>query len=216
MHAIPGCELQFIPNMKKLFLSLLLAVTALSAFADFRWGATAGFNYEKYHFKQKLMQIDPSPGFNVGVIGEMMFPGIGFGIDFGMNYQMHGSKLHFGDKLVWSSEGYGTEQSYMHILQIPINLRFKYARLNGLEQKIAPFVFAGPVFNINLGHNSVPPLEYSGGSIGVQCAVGAEIMRRFHLSAGYYWGLTYEARTRKLENFSQRPEGWQVKATCFF
>ncbi len=55
MHAIPGCELQFIPNMKKLFLSLLLAVTALSAFADFRWGATAGFNYEKYHFKQKLM-----------------------------------------------------------------------------------------------------------------------------------------------------------------
>ena len=206
--------------MKKIIAAAFVAIICLAvpaaANAQFRYGAVAGVTINDLKFKQPLVPVGKTVGGQAGLQCEMMFPGIGFGIDFGMNYQMHGSKLHFGDKLVWSSEGYGTEQSYMHILQIPINLRFKYARLNGLEQKIAPFVFAGPVFNINLGHNSVPPLEYSGGSIGVQCAVGAEIMRRFQLSAGYYWGLTYEARTRKLENFSQRPEGWQVKATCFF
>lgn len=203
--------------MKKYFISLLLLLTCFtSAFAEFRWGATAGFNYQKYTFKQKLIKVDPSPGFSVGVMGEMMFPGIGFGMDFGLNYEMHGSKLHFEDQVVWASEGFGSEQSYIHLIQIPVNLRFKYTRLDGLEQKIAPFVYGGPVFNIQCGHNSVPPLEYSSGSIGVQCAVGAEIYRRFQISAGYYWDLTYEARTRKLENFSQHPQGWQLKAVFFF
>lgn len=203
--------------MKKQFIALLLVlICAPYALAEFRWGATAGFNYQKYSFKQKLIKVDPSPGFSAGVMGEMMFPGIGFGIDFGLNYEMHGSKLHLGDQVVWASDGYGTEQSYIHLIQIPLNLRFKYTRLDGFENKIAPFVYGGPVFNIQCGHNSLPPLEYSAGSIGVQCAVGAEIYRKFQISAGYYWDLTYEARTRKLENFSQHPQGWQVKAVIFF
>lgn len=195
---------------------MALALCALTASAEFHWAAVAGFNYEKYHFKQDLIQVDASPGFSAGIMGELMFPGIGFGCDFGLNYQMHGSKLHLGDRLIWASDGYGTMQSTMHLLQIPINLRFKWTRLDGLEQKIAPFVFAGPVFNINLAHNNVPPLEYSGGSIGVQCALGAELFRKVQVSAGYYWDLTYESRTKKLENFSQRPEGWQVKVAYLF
>ncbi|MBP3298512.1 MAG: PorT family protein [Muribaculaceae bacterium] len=202
--------------MKKLFLCLLLACAALTASAQFRWAAVAGFNYEKYHFKQDLIQVDPSPGFSVGIMGELMFPGIGFGMDFGLNYQMHGSRLHLGDRLIWASDGYGTEQSTMHLIQIPVNLRFKYTRLDGIEQKIAPFAFVGPVFNINVGHNDLPALEYSGGSVGLQFGIGAELFRRFQISGGYYWDFTYEARTVKLENFSQRPEGWQVKVAYLF
>ena len=107
--------------MKKFYLTLLLALVCVpAALAQFRWG----------------------------VMAELMFPGIGFGMDFGLNYEMHGSRLHLGDQVVWASDGYGTEQSYIHLIQIPINLRFKYTRLNGVEQKIAPFVFGGPVFNI--------------------------------------------------------------------
>ena len=125
--------------MKKFYLTLLLALVCVpAALAQFRWGVMAGFNYQKYNFKQD----------------ELMFPGIGFGMDFGLNYEMHGSRLHLGDQVVWASDGYGTEQSYIHLIQIPINLRFKYTRLNGVEQKIAPFVFGGPVFNIQCGHNS--------------------------------------------------------------
>ncbi len=203
--------------MKRLYFTLLLAVLcAPLALAQFRWGATAGFNYQKYHFKQDLIRVDASPGFSAGIMGELMFPGIGFGIDFGLNYEMHGSKLHLGDQKVWASEGYGEEQSYIHLIQFPINLRFKYTRLNGVEQKIAPFVFGGPVFNIQCGHNSLPPLEYSAGSIGMQVQGGAELFRKFQISAGYYWDLTYECRTRKLENFSQHPSGVVVKAVYYF
>lgn len=195
---------------------LLACVCVASAFAQFRWGATAGFNHQKYHFKQDLMRVDASPGFSAGIMGELMFPGIGLGMDFGLNYEMHGSKLHFEDQVIWASDGYGAEQSNIHLIQIPINLRFKYTRLNGIEKTVAPFVFGGPVFNIMCSHNSVPPLEYSSGSVGLQAQLGAELFTKLQISAGYYWDLTYEGRTRKLENFSMKPQGWEVKAVYFF
>lgn len=203
--------------MKKFFIAfLLILITVPAALAQFRWGVTAGFNYEKYHFKQDLIGVDPSAGFSAGIIGELMFPGVGIGMDFGLNYKMEGSKLHFGDQKVWASEGYFTEQSTIHLLQIPINVRFKYTRLNGVEKTIAPLLFVGPVFNIHVGNNDLPPLEYSSGSIGLQCQLGAELLQQLQVSAGYYWDFTYEARTKKLENFSEHPQGWQVKVCYFF
>lgn len=202
--------------MKKTLISLLLMLAVLPAMAQFRWGATASFNYEKYNFKQDLVSVSASPGFAAGIMGELMFPGIGFGVDFGLNYELHGSKINFGEREIWASEGLGNEQSYIHQIQIPINLRFKYTRLNGIEEKVAPFAFVGPVFNIQVGHNDCPPLEYSAGSIGLQFQIGAELMRQFQVSAGYYWDFTYEARTVKLSNFSEHPSGWQLKLVYFF
>lgn len=201
---------------RHLLIAALALLTALSASAEFRWGATAGFGYQKQHFKQELINVDAGPAFAVGVVGEMMFPGIGFGVDFGLNYEMHNSKMHFGEREIWASSGYGTENSCIHLIQIPVNLRFKYTRLNGLEEKVAPFVYGGPVFNIRCGHNAVPALQYSSGSIGLQVAGGVELFQRFQIAGGYYWDMTYEAKTRKLENFSCRPQGWMVRLAYFF
>lgn len=202
--------------MKKRILTLLamLAATLLPATAQFRWGPVAGVNISNYRFKQKLVQCDQVVGPEVGVMGEIMFPGIGLGVDLGLNYSMHGSKMHFGEFPVF--EPAGTETSYLHTLQIPVNLRFKYTRLNGVEEKIAPFVFGGPVFSITVGHNNVSPLEYPGGCISLQCGIGAEIFRHWQVSGGYLWGMTYEVRTRKLDNYSARNSGWRVKVAYLF
>lgn len=201
--------------MKRLITIVLLAVSVLTASAQFRWGAVAGVNFERQHFKQNLIEVNGGVGFNAGVMGELMFPGIGFGMDFGLNYEQHSSKIHFDQREVWASDGFGSMTNTIHLLQIPVNLRFKYTRLNGIENVIAPFVFGGPVFNIQVGHSACAPLEYSGGSVGLQCALGAELFKHFQVSGGYYWDLTYETRTRKLENFSARPQGWQVKLVYF-
>ncbi len=194
---------------------MALAASTLTAGAQFRWGATAGVNFEKQRFKQDLIEVNGGVGFSAGIMGELMFPGIGFGVDFGLNYEQHSSKMHFEQREIWASDGFGATTSTIHLLQVPINIRFKYTRLNGIENKIAPFVYGGPVFNIQVGHNSVPPLEYSSGSIGLQCALGAELWQKFQVSGGYYWDMTYETRTRKLENFSSRPHGWTVKVVYF-
>ncbi len=198
--------------LKKLLTAVILTTVALGAHADFRWGPSLGFNMTEYRFKQKLINIDARPGFSAGVMGELMFPGIGIGLNFGLDYSYYGSAMHFGQQYIWSSSGYGTYDAYLHTLHIPVNLRFKYTRLNGWEKKVAPFVYGGPVFSLTVGHNGVPPLEYSHGSVILQCGLGAEIFRNFQLSGGYYWGMTYEMRTVKLENFSARPQGWFIRA----
>ena len=143
-----------------------------------------------------------------------MFPGIGIGMDIGLQYRMHGSKLNFSEYPVF--EPTGDKTSYLHTLIIPIDIRFKYTRLGGLEDKIAPLVYGGPVFSLTIGHNKVPPLEYPGGCFGLQCGLGAEVYKHWQVSAGYYWGMTYEVRTRKLDNYSARCQGWQVKVAYLF
>lgn len=173
-------------------------------------------NVSKFRFKQDLIKVDRLPGFYAGVGGELMFPGVGFGVDFGLHYAMTGSKLYLGQREVWASDGYGTENCYLHSLQIPINLRFKYTNLNGIERKIAPFVFAGPIFNIHLASSKLDCMEYPTGSVQIQCGIGAEIFEHYQVSAGYYWGTTYEMRTVKLDNFSAKPQGWLVNLSYYF
>ena len=202
--------------MKKIILTLLVVMIAFVASAEFRWGPTAGLNISTYNFRQDLFTINHSPGFDVGVMGELMIPGIGFGVDIGLNYSMYGAKLHLGEKEVWASDGYGVEQSYLHSIHVPISLKFKYTQLNGIERYVAPFAYAGPVFSIIAGHNKLEALEYSGGSVMLQCGLGAELFENFQISGGYYWGMTYELRTVKLDNFSAKPQGWTVKLTYLF
>lgn len=202
--------------MKRFLLSILAAVVCIAASAEFRWGPTAGVNVTSYKYSQDLFAIDPSVGGSVGVMGELMFPGIGFGIDFGLNYNLHGSKLHLGDKKVWASDGYGIEQSWLHTIEVPINLRFKYTNLNGIERMVAPFVYAGPVFSIIAGQNELDALNYSGGSVMLQCGIGAELFENLQVSAGYYWGMTYETRTVKLDDFYSKSQGWRVGLTYLF
>jgi hypothetical protein len=201
---------------KRLLATLLLVACIFPAFSQFRWGPTVGANFSTYKFKQKLISVDQSVGFNAGVVSEIMFPGIGIGMDFGLQYDMHGAKLHLGEKEVWAADGFGNEQSYLHTIQVPINLRFKYTRLNGVEEKIAPFVYGGPIFSLTVAHSDVKALEYSGGCVMLQCGIGAEILRHYQISAGYCWGMTYETRTLKLDNFSARSRGWKVGLTYLF
>lgn len=197
---------------------VVMAVMAgtIGAKGEFRWGPTAGANFYTFHWKQKLITTDMEPGVNAGVMGEIMIPGIGFGIDFALKYNMHGSKLHLGDHKVWSSDGYGTESARLHTLQIPVNLRFKWTRMNGLEDYWAPFVYGGPVFNFTLAHSDLKALEYPAGCFGLQCGLGFELFKRIQISGGYYWGMSYEIKTKKLDNMSARPEGWNVNLTYLF
>lgn len=200
--------------MKRLLALAASIVVCLTASAQFRWGPVVGANISRYYFKQDLLKCGQTVGPGVGVMGELMFPGIGIGMDIGLQYRMHGSKLNFSEYPVF--EPTGDKTSYLHTLIIPIDIRFKYTRLGGLEDKIAPLVYGGPVFSLTIGHNKVPPLEYPGGCFGLQCGLGAEVYKHWQVSAGYYWGMTYEVRTRKLDNYSARCQGWQVKVAYLF
>lgn len=202
--------------MKKIIFTLIILFVALSAAAEFRCGPTAGINVSKFHWKQDLVTTTQLCGPNAGLIGELMIPGIGFGIDFSLLYSSRGSKVNFAEREIWASSGIENQNILIHTLQIPINLRFKWTRMNGFEQYVAPFAYAGPVFSFNLATTKCEAIEHPAGSIGLQCGVGGEFFEHLQLSAGYYWDLSYALRTVKLENFSARPQGWLVNVAWLF
>ena len=206
--------------MKKISAILILLVSLFvaspAAHAEFRWGATAGINVSNLHFKQDLIDLDQTIGYSAGVIGENMFPGIGFGIDFGFLYNQTGGIAKLGQKEIWSSLGYGNERIYLHQLSIPLHLRFKYTRLNGLEDRIAPFVFGGPEFNFKLANSKCDAIKYSGGDLGLTVGAGAELYKRWQVSAAYTWGMTYVLKTKLLDDFSAQTRQWTVRVAYFF
>jgi len=206
--------------MKRIFSLLIVAISLAcvspAAFGQFRWGATAGVDINSLKFKQDIVDVSNTVGYQAGIMGELMFPGIGFGVDFGIGYDQSGAKVNLGQKTIWSSDGYGNEQVYLHNIHIPIHLRFKYTRLNGIENKIAPLVYVGPEFNIQVAHGNCEAFKYSGGDLGLAVGLGAELFKKWQITGGYVWGMTYALKTKQLENFSAVSRQWTVRVVYFF
>lgn len=201
---------------RKLLVLSILFFASISASAEFRWGPTVGANFMSMHWKQDIAKTSLRTGFQAGVLGELMIPGIGFGIDLGLKYKMDGSYVNFGDHLIWSSTGIKNQDVRFHTIEIPINLKFKWTRMNGFERILAPFVYAGPTFNFIAATNDAPAIEHPLGYVGIQVAAGGEFFEHYQISAGYCWGVSYQCKTIKLDNYSEQPRSWFVNLTYLF
>ncbi len=194
---------------------MVLAV-AFGASAKFRWGPVVGANFPYYYWEQNLVESTTLAGFSAGVQCELMIPGIGFGVDFGLRYVNRGGKVAFDDQYVWASDGIGTTDLRLQTVQIPVNLRFKWTRMNGVENYIAPFIYGGPEFNFNVASTKCDAVKRAGASVGLGVGLGAELFKRYQLSGGYVWDVTYDVKTHKLDDFSARLEGWVVNFAVMF
>ena len=205
--------------MKKILIAIIVMCAFLgttTANAQLRYGVIAGASINDFKFTQDLIKVDKEVGYSAGVFSELMFPGIGFGLDLGLMYSQRGATLHLGEKEVWASDGFGNERTYLHCIELPINLRFKYHRLNGIEDYVAPFVFGGPSFTLLVGHGNIDALEYAGGEMGLQAGLGFEILKNWQIMASHNWGMTYRLKTKKLNDFSARNRSWNIRAVYFF
>ncbi len=210
--------------MKKLFLGLLLTImlsipTALSA--QMRWGVTAGadisnLKWSQQYFRTTEFTSTKSLGYFAGIIGEYTIPGIGFAIDLGLQYAQRGASMNLGDFKIWSDDGYGDERSYLHYIDIPIHLRFKYSNMNGFERKLAPFVFAGPCVSILAAHNKLEAFDYKPVSFGVDAGAGVELFRKYQVSFCYSVDVTGAMKAVKLDNFHSSNRTWKVALTYLF
>lgn len=206
--------------MRRILVACLVALAIIcgsrQAAAQFRYGPTAGVDLTSLTFNQDLLKIDRSVGYQAGITCELMFPGVGFGIDFGLQYTQRGATVNLGEREVWASLGYGRERTYLHYIDLPIDLRFKWNRLNGLEDYIAPYVFGGPVFSFLAAHNKSEVYDYPFGSIGVQAGIGLELYKHWQIQGSYQWGMTYALRTSLLDDFSARNYTWSVRLSYLF
>lgn len=205
--------------MKKILSIVMLCIAifgAGSVSAQARWGVVAGMNLSKLSFDQNLFTVNSKAGASVGVTGELMMPGIGFGVDASLLYTQRGTKLHLGERPIWANQGIGEHTTSLHYLEIPLSLKFKFKNLNGIENTIMPILFVGPEFSFLLAHNKLDALSYSGGEFGIHMGVGCEILRMVQVNASYCWGLSYAVKTKLLDDFSARNRNFRVSATYFF
>lgn len=188
-----------------------------TAKAQFRYGPVAGLSYSNLHFKQNdIATVKAIPAFQAGLQTEMMFPGIGFGIDFGLFYNMSGAKVNLGERHMWQSQGYGNETLMMHEITLPFHLRFKYTNLNGLEEVFAPFVYIGPDFHIQVAHSKCDAMHYSGGDVALVGGIGAELMRNWQVSVQYTYGGTYAVKANLLTDYSAQSRQWTLRVAYLF
>lgn len=206
--------------MKRKLVSVIILAVAmllpLSSEAQFRRSVVAGVNINDLVFKQNLAGVSSLVGAQAGVEGELMFPGIGFGLSFGLMYNQLGGQVNLGEKKIWASEGYGNEKLYLHNITIPLHLRFKWTRLNGFEDTLAPLIFGGPEFSILAGHSKCDAIKWAGGDLGLTAGVGAEIFKKWQVTASYTWGMTYSLKTKLLDDYSARQRHWAVRVAYFF
>ncbi len=206
--------------MKRKLVSVIILAVAmllpLSSNAQFRRSVVAGVNINDLVFKQDLAGVSSLVGAQAGVEGELMFPGIGFGLSFGLMYNQLGGQVNLGEKKIWASEGYGNEKLYLHNITIPLHLRFKWTRLNGFEDTLAPLIFGGPDFSILAGHSKCDAIKWAGGDLGLTAGIGAEIFKKWQVTASYTWGMTYSLKTKLLDDYSARQRHWAVRVAYFF
>ncbi len=208
--------------MKKSCIALLCAIlaiaTSITASAETRWGPTVGLNYNEVHFKQSdIFDSDRMVGGQVGVTGELMVPGIGFGVDGSLLYSLRQGKLHLGDKKVWSSQGAGNETCSLHYIDVPINLKFKYHNLNGVENVVQPMVFVGPTISFLAAHSKcADQLSYSTVTASLHFGLGCELFNKVQLKLGYQFSIGNSLKTKLLDENEAKNRSWFCNATYFF
>lgn len=206
--------------IKKFIAMALVACAAIigtgAAYGQFRYGVTAGADLNSTRFKQKLFDVHSRAGAAAGVTGEMIFPGVGVGIDLGVQWMMRSSQLDLGDRLMWHDQGYGDVNFTQQYVAIPLHLRLKWQKLNGFEDKVAPIVYAGPSFAFNAGHTKLDAFQFAEGDVSIDVGIGAEFFKHWQLLLGYTFGATYSMEAKMLTNFSNRWNSWQMRVAYYF
>lgn len=204
--------------MNKRIITLLIALFALSAVtkAELRYGPAIEAGFSTLNFKQDLFPVSDAFAPSAGLAAEVMFPGIGFGINTGVMYEMRGARMQMGGREYYASQGYGDAHAFLHYLSIPANLRFKWHRMSGLEDYWMPYVYGGPVFDFIVGHSKMRTFSFAAGCIGLRAGLGFEIMRHWQVQGSYTWGVTYSLKDKILQDFSARSNAWQVGLVYLF
>lgn len=205
--------------MKKILViiaALVAIFPAVNSSAQSRFGAVIGADLSSLHFNQDLISVDKSLGFTAGMKSELIIPGVGFGVDASLLYTQRGATLNLGEKKIWASQGYGRERSYLHYLEVPLHLSYRYSKLNGFEDKLLPYLFAGPSFSFLVGHSNIDALKYAGMAASIQVGLGFQLYKKWQVEGCYDLGLTYALKTKLLDNYSARNRTWKLTVTYIF
>ncbi|MCH5216872.1 MAG: PorT family protein [Muribaculaceae bacterium] len=195
---------------------LLLIIGTNKSYSEGRWGVVGGVDFSTLKFNQKLFNVDYSVGYTLGAVGDLNLGPNGFGVDLSLLYTQRGATLHLGERPIWELDGYGKERSYLHYIEVPVHLRYMYIKMNGFENTLAPFVFAGPSFSILAANSRINALEYARVAVSLQFGIGVQLKNHYQIAGMYDLGITYAEKTKALLDVAARNRCWKVTFTYYF
>ena len=200
-------------NMKKIvgFLMVaLLALMALPANAQLKFGIKGGVNISSVHFNSDVLKADNVTGFQVGPMIETTLPLVGVGIDAAVLYSQKG--------LETTSVGGVKTSMKTDYIDVPVNLKWKF----GLPI-IKGYLAAGPYVGFRVGGDKLWDIPGSVGdqlkaksfNAGLNLGAGVELIKHLQVGFNYALGLTDDYSASKLE-LNGKNRGWSITAAILF
>ena len=192
-------------NMKKIvgFLMVaLLALMALPANAQLKFGIKGGVNISSVHFNSDVLKADNVTGFQVGPMIETTLPLVGVGIDAAVLYSQKGLET-------------------TDYIDVPVNLKWKF----GLPI-VKAYLAAGPYIGFRVGGDKfwdIPgsvadQVKAKNFSAGLNFGAGVELISHLQVGFNYGLGLTdnYSIEKVNLSDGAGKNRGWSITAAILF
>ena len=192
--------------MKKIVGLILLAVMALIAVpakSQIKFGIKGGLNISSVHFNKDLVRKDNVTGFNIGPMVEVMAPIMGVGFDAAILYSQKGI-------------GVKSEKDIKNdYIDVPVNLKWKF----GLPI-IKGYLAAGPYVGFRVGGDKIwdvlgDQIKAKNFSAGLNFGVGAELISHLQIGVNYGLGLTDNYSSEKFD-LNAKNRGWSITAAILF
>lgn len=197
--------------MKKvtgLFLIVLMAIIAVPASAQLKFGVKGGLNISSVHFSSDLLKADNVTGFQIGPMIETTIPLIGVGLDAAILYSQKGMDMKSGTGISTS-----VKTDY---IDVPVNFKWKF----GLPI-LKAYLAAGPYVGFRVGGdkfwdvpgNVIDQVKAKNFSAGLNFGAGVELIRHLQVGFNYGLGLTDNYSSGEI---SAKNRGWSVTAAILF
>ena len=198
--------------MKKIVGLILLAVMALIAVpakSQIKFGIKGGLNISSVHFNKDLVRKDNVTGFNIGPMVEVMAPIMGVGFDAAILYSQKGI-------------GVKSEKDIKNdYIDVPVNLKWKF----GLPI-VKAYLAAGPYIGFRVGGDKfwdIPgsvadQVKAKNFSAGLNFGAGVELISHLQVGFNYGLGLTdnYSIEKVNLSDGAGKNRGWSITAAILF
>ena len=195
-------------NRHFLLAILLIALLAIPATAQVRFGVRGGITLGEMRFDRDVINSDNRVGYTGGLLLDLNIPVIGLGAEVGAMY------AHRKDRL---TDG----QFYFkrHYFEIPVYARYRLS-LTSLERVFAPYIFTGPSFSILFSENAPANYKNSKTYLSWDVGAGVELFRHLRLSASYDIGISKAMEYIDREYEGRRIQGkdrhWTINAAYIF
>ena len=179
-----------------LITAVIIATSAISASAQFKWGLQAGIAANKLHFSEKTFSASNRVGFTGGATAEFSIPVVGISVQGSLMYVHRTSD--FNDS---NNTSHSLKRDY---LTVPIHLKWGLG-LPIVGKVVSPFIFTGPSFSFLISKDKdINGINSRKGDMAWDFSAVLTLLSHVQVKAGYSLGCTRSAKIIGAGDFSNR------------